>query len=262
MILKSLVKTAVPGPWWRRLQERRWKARERRQLRREAIHRLHPYLFKADRGSALDYLCEFEHDDLERARRSVLWYGDWDVQTRQVMETMERLQLLRDGLTVVDYGCGVGRITTALLERHRLHVHAVDRSPAMRRHARHYIPARHWDGDSVTLWSDADFFAHADALRGRVDLILFVEVLQHIPEPIAHDVLSGLRPFLTPGGRVFVYGNDVLDVDGQGAIRTRPISRVLAPHFTVERSDVWPLEPQVRHSYLCTAAPASGVTAP
>ena len=68
------------------------------------------YLFKAKRTGPRDYLCEFDHEDIDRARHSVLWRGNWEQQTAQVLAVMDDLGLVGDGLRVLDYGCGVGRI--------------------------------------------------------------------------------------------------------------------------------------------------------
>jgi hypothetical protein len=76
-----------------------------------------PYLFKSDRSGPTDYLCEFDHEDLERARHSVLWYGEWERQTAQVVEVIEKLGLLVEGARALDYGCGVGRVTAAAPRR-------------------------------------------------------------------------------------------------------------------------------------------------
>jgi 2-polyprenyl-3-methyl-5-hydroxy-6-metoxy-1,4-benzoquinol methylase len=206
------------------------------------------YLFKADRSGPLDYLCEFDHADLERARRSVLWHGEWERQTGQAIGALAGFGLLRDGLRVLDFGCGVGRVTSALLERHQLTVRAVDRARSMRQHAAAEL-AEHIAAGRVSVTSDAELLAEAPP--PVFDVVLLVEVAQHIPEPLLDELLPRLRTMLAPGGRVFIWGNQVLDVDAHGRVSETAVAGVVDRHLRVLRADRWDLEPQVRHSLLC-----------
>ena len=211
------------------------------------------YLFKAKRTGPRDYLCEFDHQDIERARHSVLWRGNWEQQTAQVLGVMDDLGLVGDGLRVLDYGCGVGRIASELLRRHRLRLHAVDRAPAMLRHARVTLEPSLASG-AATIESDVELLRAADGVADLAfDLVLLIEVVQHIPEPILFGLLPALRRMVAPGGRLFVYGNDVLDVDRAGRISTTPVRNVVAQHLRVLREDCWPAEAEPRHSLLCAA---------
>src|SRR5699024_3286113 len=120
---------------------------------------------------------EFDHDDLTRARESCLWRGEWHRQTEQVLGVIEGFRLIRDGARVLDYGCGVGRIAEALLGRYRITVRAVDRSPAMRRHAQAAL-APFLASGAARIESDLDLFGPTNCAGNSIfDLILLVEVV-------------------------------------------------------------------------------------
>jgi SAM-dependent methyltransferase len=214
------------------------------------------YLFKEERTGPTDYLCEFDHEDIVRARRSILWLEEWEQQTQQVLGVLADLDLVRDGDRVLDFGCGIGRVTAALLARHRLTIQAVDRSPAMLRHARAHIgqlvSATPRPG-AVNLCSDGELLAQAQASASApvFDLVLLVEVVQHIPEPILDDLLPALARMTAPGGRLFIYGNDVLDVDRDGRISLTAVRDAVGRSLRVLRTDVWPFRPASRTSFVC-----------
>lgn len=210
------------------------------------------YLFKTRRWGPRDYLCEFDHEDLERARESCLWRGEWQRQTGQVLGVLEGFGLVADGARVLDYGCGVGRIAAALLGRHRLTVRAVNRSPAMRRHAQAAL-APFLTSGAARVESDVELIQAANSDGDLAfDLILLIEVVQHIPEPILARLLPALRSMLAPGGKLFVYGNDLLDVDRRGWFSSTPVRDVVGRHLQVLREDRWCFEPAPRNSLLCS----------
>src|SRR5205823_8298958 len=63
-----------------------------------------------DRGR-LDYRVEFDYPSLRKARAVILWHDDWELATKATLDAIDRLALVGDGHLVVDYGCGIGRIT-------------------------------------------------------------------------------------------------------------------------------------------------------
>jgi SAM-dependent methyltransferase len=199
--------------------------------------RWHVRRFEAARTSPTDYRFSFDYRSLRKAKASILWYDDWRRATRATLAILERSGLIRDGATVVDYGCGVGRMTRALVERHRLRVLAVDRSAQMRRHARRYLPGRYLRSGVVEILSDAELL-HRYPAAGAVDAIFAIEVLQHVPEPILDELLPRLLAMLMPSGRLFVLGNESLDVDRSGSSGS-PVAPVLARHARIERDELW-----------------------
>jgi trans-aconitate 2-methyltransferase len=106
-------------------------------------------------------------------------------------EVLERLPLRGDE-TVLDAGCGTGRVTRLLLDRlPRGRVIAVDRSPEMVSRAREELPPE-VDVHEADL---ADF-----TLPEQVDAVLSTATFHWIPD---HDALfSCLAAVLKPGGRI------------------------------------------------------------
>ena len=203
-----------------------------------------------DRGR-LDYRVEFDYPSLRKARAVILWHDDWELATKATMDAIDRLALVGDGNLVVDYGCGIGRITRGLRQRHPARVLAVDRSPAMRAHALGYVSSSDVEAGAVEILSDVELFERGAELQGSVDCILLIEVLQHIPEPVLDDLLPRLRALLAPRGRLFMLGNDSLDVDRDGNSGS-PVEPVLARHLQVLRRDRWNDGfAHVRHSFVC-----------
>ncbi len=220
------------------------------------------HVFKTARESPTDYLMEFEHASYRKAKASILW-DNWRRATPRTVGILEQLGVVQDGFTVVDYGCGVGRVTRALAQRHRVRILGVDRSAEMLRHARRYIPARYLQPGRVELLSDAELLDRGSALKGTVDGLFAIEVVQHIPEPLLDALLPQLLALLKPQGRLFVLGHEYLDVDASGAAGRTRIGSVLQRHARVERADVWDAgfaEP--RFSFLCAPASQAGTAGP
>lgn len=184
------------------------------------------------------------------------------------LEVLERLELRGDE-TVLDAGCGSGRITQALLERlPRGHVIAVDESPSMIEAARR------------RLGPDADL-RRADLLELELaeplDAILSTATFHWVAN---HDRLfSRLRAALAPGGRLVAQcggeGNiDILRGEARKVLADEPYARHFrawrppwnyqGPHDTRARllaagfsaADCWltpaPREPEQPRAFLST----------
>jgi len=249
---KAIVRNVLPRPVWKLLQ---------------TVRHILDFKYSTRPASPTDYIAAFDHRGIRKARRSILWFDDWDEATDATMQIFREVGLLSDGQTVIDYGCGIGRISKALLERYRLKVLAVDRSSQMLKHARSYLPVKVLDQAKVVLLTDKDLLQRVPRIPGEVDVILFIEVLQHIPEPILDDLLPRLLETLSPEGKLFVLGNALLDVDAQGNIRAKSIEGFLQKHVDIIRSDVWSSLRvgeswkkfrNPRHSFLCSAPQGGG----
>jgi len=198
------------------------------------------FRYKQVRQSPTDYLAEFDHRSLRRAKASILWFDNWDTATRDTVQILAEVGVVRDGFSLIDYGCGIGRISRALAETYRVRVLAVDRSREMLRHAARYVPRRFIDGGAVRLMSDQDLIDQHQGLAAKFDSILFIEVLQHIPEPILDDLLPSMWNLLKPHGRIFVFGNRVLDVDRSGSLPPATgVRDVLRRYGRIVQEDTW-----------------------
>jgi trans-aconitate 2-methyltransferase len=140
-------------------------------------------------------------------------------------EVLQRLELAGDE-TVLDAGCGTGRVTAAIVERvPRGHVIAVDGSPAMVEEARRRLP------ESVDV-RVADLLELE--VEQPVDAIVSTATFHWIPD---HERLfSRLHAALKPGGRL------VAQCGGEGNVAAIKqagfeVSR-LAPYS--EHLDEWP----------------------
>jgi trans-aconitate 2-methyltransferase len=127
---------------------------------------------------------------------------DWDAATYERVsgpqlewagQVIDRLELTGDE-TVLDAGCGSGRVTKLLLERlPRGHVVAVDSAPSMVEHAREAL------GERATVFqSDLQELV----LDDPVDAVFSNAVFHWVPD---HDLLfRRLHDALKPGGRMSV----------------------------------------------------------
>jgi len=126
-----------------------------------------------------------------------------------------------DGRTALDYGCGVGRIAVPLAERCE-RVYGMDLSASILRETR-----ANAERMNVTNLETVEVDRLGE-LAGRYDLLISLNVLQHIPtgegERIFEQLVAGLRP----GGVAFV--NVVVRP-------SRPLSRVL--RWTFRPSHAW-----------------------
>jgi SAM-dependent methyltransferase len=118
----------------------------------------------------------------------------WEKETAYLVEQiMNRMPPDQGWDTLVDYGCGIGRISKALLSRFKYKIVGVDISPSMRSFAAAYV-----DHENFVALSPFMF----RSLGIKVKAAISVWTLQHCENP-AQD-LENIYNALYPDGRLFV----------------------------------------------------------
>jgi len=177
----------------------------------------------------------FDWDDIDDAKRSILWYDDWEEATKNTIELMQKTGMINAGSFVVDWGCGVGRIASKLTERFDVTVLAVDRSTKMLRHALTYIKPQYLG--KIALVTDEFVLSHIHLFEKCADLVTFIEVFQHIPEPVLDQILPRISRLLKEDGKLFVFGNEQLEI-GYNSKDPSSVEEVIKRHFELEKSQV------------------------
>jgi trans-aconitate 2-methyltransferase len=142
------------------------------------------------------------------------------------LEVLERLPLQGEE-TVIDAGCGSGRITEALMQRlPRGHVIAVDQSPSMVEAARRRLPA----GADVRELDLLEL-----SVKEPVDAILSTATFHWIAD---HDALfARLRAALRPGGRLVAQCGGRGNIDVLRGVANEILARdPYAEHFRAWRA--------------------------
>ena len=150
------------------------------------------------------------HDWDERARKNAFhyiasWRREWDLDSflasgeedfqKLVAPALARCGLLAAGQTMIELGCGAGRMTRSFARRFQ-RVYSFDLSPEML----HQATQIHRGQDNI-LWllgNGADF---ACVRSGSVDFVFSYLVLQHLPsEPLVFRYIEEMLRVLRPGG--------------------------------------------------------------
>ncbi len=145
----------------------------------------------------------FELSDIQAAKSIILTTEEqvstdlrWDTETPYLLAQLQQWCDIRGAATVLDFGCGIGRMAKALLEQTSASVWGVDASQAMRQHAMSHVASERFTAFSPLMLDAA-------TLAGQqLDLALSVWVLQHCPE--LQTEIDRLHAALKPGGLLFV----------------------------------------------------------
>jgi SAM-dependent methyltransferase len=148
----------------------------------------------------------FDVRDLDEARRIILTPeagtttdARWAAETPWLADRILERFPLAERHVVVDFGCGLGRMARALIERTRCWVIGVDMSRNMRQLAPGYV-------DSPRFAVVSPPVLDLMIARGfRAEFAIAIWVLQHVARP--QDDVARLCRVLAPGGGMFVANN-------------------------------------------------------
>lgn len=144
----------------------------------------------------------FEVETIDQAKRIILTAEDtttderWRVETPYLADAIgEFLDPGKDSV-VIDYGCGIGRLSKELIQRHECTVLGVDISLSMRQLAPAYV------GDARFAVAPRTAFKALIDKGMRADAAIAIWSLQHCVKPA--DDIALIRYALKPGGLLFV----------------------------------------------------------
>lgn len=144
----------------------------------------------------------FNVTDVEQAKKIILTTEGqltteerWRTETPYLLSLIEEQVKLDEDSVVLDYGCGIGRLSKALIERYDCWVVGVDISPSMRALAASYV-------SSPKFSALAPEFFDCGAFDPKFDLALAVWTLQHCYD-VEADV-ARISGSLIRGGKLFV----------------------------------------------------------
>lgn len=141
----------------------------------------------------------FDTQDIEAAKGIILTPElglttdeRWETETPYLMTLIERLNLDR-GSVVLDFGCGIGRLSKAILEKYNCTVIGLDISMNMRAMANIYV-------NNNNFSSIAPSALHL--LGGRIDAVISVWALQHVLS--LTNEIDNINFMLKKAGKLFV----------------------------------------------------------
>lgn len=185
----------------------------------------------------------FSPRNLDQAKSVILTAEDTTTERRWEIEAPYLVDIMLDHINlgalsrVMDYGCGIGRISKELIARCDCRVYGVDFSPAMRALAAGYVEHPHFLSCAPEMIVDLP----------NMDAVVCVWVLQHIPDPepiilrLAHKLRQGRRAFIVNShkqvfpisdGRWLI--NDEVDV--LKLFRSHMKEVAFGDHFDVEKT--------------------------
>ncbi len=139
----------------------------------------------------------YEVDSIETAKKLIVT-GErgmssderWALETPWIVDSIGQFLPLSPDATIIDYGCGIGRIAKELIERFGCRVAGIDASQSMRQLAPQYVQS-----DRFFTWSPEQL--DAAILQGFcADYCISIWVIQHILKPLEaiERISRALRP--------------------------------------------------------------------
>lgn len=123
----------------------------------------------------------------------------WEKETPYLVDLIAHHMTIDTNSVLLDYGCGVGRMAQALIQRFGCRVVGVDSSHAMRAFAASYVRSDRFFACAPAMLDDL-------VARGlHCDGALTIWVLQHCAQPSVD--IARVKHALKPGGNFFVVNN-------------------------------------------------------
>jgi ubiquinone/menaquinone biosynthesis C-methylase UbiE len=145
----------------------------------------------------------FETDDPKRARELILTKNftmssdeRWEKETPYLLDKIDKALPISSEHLVLDYGCGIGRLAKAIIEKYRCRVLGIDISSSMRTMAESYVGSSLFRAIHPTQL-DVELSSGL-----AVDHAYAVWVLQHTADP--RQELRRLQHVVKPGGSLYI----------------------------------------------------------
>ncbi len=123
----------------------------------------------------------------------------WEKETKYLIDDMDKFFAPDENSFILDYGCGIGRLSKEIVERYNCFVVGVDISPSMRQLAKEYVNHK-----KFTTATREDLLV---LIRQgfRFDSCLSLWVLQHCLNVL--EDINLIKRSLKPEGRFYVLNN-------------------------------------------------------
>jgi tetratricopeptide (TPR) repeat protein/ADP-heptose:LPS heptosyltransferase len=148
----------------------------------------------------------FDKKDLEEAKKIILTNernitseDRWENETPYLIESISNKISLTSESVIVDFGCGIGRLSREIIEKFGAKVVGVDISAQMREHATKYVNSANFQAVSPAQFKNMIFQGM------RFDAAIAVWVLQHCIDPLAD--IAIIKASLKENAGLFVLNN-------------------------------------------------------
>jgi SAM-dependent methyltransferase len=143
----------------------------------------------------------FDVTSMDEAKRIILTSRTgqteerWKKETPYLVSLIDKTIPISSDSIVLDYGCGVGRMSKVLIDKYRCFVVGVDISPSMRKLSVEYVNSDHFIAIAPAEMTNSEFAM-------SFDVALAIWVLQHCDK--VEDDVNRIADAMKPGGDLFL----------------------------------------------------------